>query len=334
MIKKPRPVAILETFEARAKHMQFQGRPVRSFWESIERAAGLPAHMVPMATWNAAWRPTDGGDEDDARMAADIAYHLAQWRLSKGIYRFDPTLLDELASGGVPENTPCEIFARLPEPSIWVETAGRCHLDGFFARLWSDDGEGGAPSRMALLCDIGLGMPFPHTVLFGESVGENIRGIIDFLEANGGVYLQMDALLRFVFTLLAYLCSDEPDYDDGRVPPPLKPPARLKGGRRMWLPRPAPTEWGVGARIGAAIRSFAPPTESRGHTGDGTPTGRTVRPHIRRAHWHGFWTGARKEPEKRRFVHRWIPPIPINVRPDDELPAVIRAVKKNKGEAK
>lgn len=87
MIEKPRPVAILETFEARAKHMQFQGRPVRSFWESIERATGLPAHMVPMATWNAAWRPTDGGDEDDARMAADIAYHLAQWRLSKGIYR-------------------------------------------------------------------------------------------------------------------------------------------------------------------------------------------------------------------------------------------------------
>lgn len=37
MIEKPRPVAILECFEERAKHMQFRGRPVHSFWESIDR---------------------------------------------------------------------------------------------------------------------------------------------------------------------------------------------------------------------------------------------------------------------------------------------------------
>ena len=32
---------------------------------------------------------------------------------------------------------------------------------------------------------------------------------------------------------------------------------------------------------------------------DGTPTGRArMRPHIRRAHWHRYWTGPRSEPDK------------------------------------
>jgi hypothetical protein len=34
-----------------------------------------------------------------------------------------------------------------------------------------------------------------------------------------------------------------------------------------------------------------------------------VRSHIRRAHWHGYWTGPKKEPEKRKFKLLWLHPI-------------------------
>lgn len=52
--------------------------------------------------------------------------------------------------------------------------------------------------------------------------------------------------------------------------------------------------------------------------GDGTHAG--PRGHIRRAHWHGFRSGAMKTPagdpipaELRRFDVRWLPPIPVNL---------------------
>jgi len=34
--------------------------------------------------------------------------------------------------------------------------------------------------------------------------------------------------------------------------------------------------------------------------------GGTVRPHIRRAHWHGYWTGPREGTQT--FVYHWLPP--------------------------
>ncbi|MCR3693455.1 hypothetical protein M8449_26645, partial [Citrobacter freundii] len=39
-----------------------------------------------------------------------------------------------------------------------------------------------------------------------------------------------------------------------------------------------------------------------------TATGRQVRVHLRRGHWHGFWSGKRDEPEARKFSYHWLPP--------------------------
>lgn len=47
-------------------------------------------------------------------------------------------------------------------------------------------------------------------------------------------------------------------------------------------------------------------------TGSTPPTGRTVRPHMRAAHWHTFRTGKGRT---ERIVH-WLPPIPVGL-PDD-----------------
>ena len=111
----------------------------------------------------------------------------------------------------------------------------------------------------------------------------------------------------------------------GREHPEYAEPKRIKGGYK-WIPKQRPEQWNVGVRLGAAIRNYQ---ASEAHDRNVEPTGRTVRPHIRRAHWHGYWTGPRKEPAQQRFIHRWIPPIPVNVAQTDEgeLPAVIRDVK-------
>ena len=59
-------------------------------------------------------------------------------------------------------------------------------------------------------------------------------------------------------------------------------------------------------------------------------TGRTrPRAHVRRAHWHGFWTGPRdpERAEERRFDLRWLPPIPVAVDDVNDLPVTVRPVK-------
>lgn len=61
----------------------------------------------------------------------------------------------------------------------------------------------------------------------------------------------------------------------------------------------------IGEKTGAMLR------KARREAFEHEPTGRTVAPHIRRAHWHGFWTGPRKGPQavNQKFVLKWLPPI-------------------------
>lgn len=63
----------------------------------------------------------------------------------------------------------------------------------------------------------------------------------------------------------------------------------------------------VGYRVGALLRKGAA-ARYRSSAADGE-SGRTVIPHLRRAHWHHYWTGPKSDPEKRELVVRWIHPV-------------------------
>lgn len=88
------------------------------------------------------------------------------------------------------------------------------------------------------------------------------------------------------------------DREPGRSPsrPQTK---RTKRGYQIFPPD-RPTIWAVGAQMGALLRQ---------ERADAMGTGRTVRPHIRRGHWHGYWTGPRGKRQK--FVYRWLPPMVV-----------------------
>ena len=103
--------------------------------------------------------------------------------------------------------------------------------------------------------------------------------------------------------------------------PGVSAPKKTKKG---WAARQGLQIWNVGVRIGATIREYLQKTGQ-----DECASGRTLRPHIRRAHWHGYWTGPRNDPEHKKYIHKWIPAIPVNVTPADngELPAVVRNIK-------
>jgi hypothetical protein len=77
----------------------------------------------------------------------------------------------------------------------------------------------------------------------------------------------------------------------------------------------------LGYRVGTALRKARTTT----CTTDSEPTGRGVTPHIRRAHWHRFWTGPRNG--DRKLVVRWINQTLVNADSESDTTPTIRPIR-------
>lgn len=275
---------------------------------------------------------------DVARLAA-----LGAWRVTQGIYRFDPTLYDAVISTPVAGDVPSDVLYRLPEWCVYLETPGLTwagsQLYGAWAHLEFDGNTGRTELRFLVDSDLPA---MPIVLHLGAwNLADAINRAVDEASRQAGTgplrevaaALQdvqwLPALLQVIeplLSLLLYLCSLNAEIGDGQNVPKNPEPKITKRGARLFAPD-SPAIWDVGVRLGAALRR----AHHAGEIGAGEHAG--PRPHIRRAHWHGFRSGAMKGPdgvaiptEKRKFDLRWLPPIPVNL-DDSELPAVIRPVR-------
>ena len=261
------------------------------------------------------------------------------WRMTQGIYRFDETLYSELIQTKISGEIPADVLLRLPEWCVYVETPGmKTSADGNIYGAWAridltSDGE----MILAIMPDSDAQnttvLSTQYFLVSQGSIEQSILATLDKWFSN----LKEDEKQKVIanaacwaypiINLLLYLCSGA-DYAERSLPcNPL--PKKTKQGPRIFAAN-KPTSWDVGVRMGAALRAAYAAQAREQAEGDGT---RSVRPHIRRAHWHGFRSGPRFAPngdpipvENRPFDLRWLPPIPINVG-DDELPSVVRPVK-------
>jgi hypothetical protein len=246
----------------------------------------------------------------------------ASWRVTRGIYRFHPELRRALLQTPVGEVAP-EVFLRLPEWCVYLdlddseEVAGG-RANGFFAHLdWNPRKRdapvlrlelavhGGRPQRW-FLCEL----PLRHRTLaeawseFGSETHE-----------QKGTESEWSSAMRVCLPLLLYLASDVPEVRHRREPgrrPERRGPERDSGG---------PNWWEVGYRIGAVLgRAREPRPEVPAEAP--AEAGRAPVPHVRRAHYHLYWTGSgRREPRV-----RWLHPILVGDRDGHELPPTIRRV--------
>ena len=240
---------------------------------------------------------------------------LGTWRYSQGIYRFDDATFSAIAESKISGNLPSDIFTRLPEWCIYVETHGLkwmgMEVDGFWAHLEWDVKTRRKELRFAFNMDTFVAC-FPVHLgdwtlqeaidrSFAESKKQST--IHGYKESDD--YLPIPARaseIEAFVSILLYLCSDEPEIDDEREPgasPYRARPRKVKSGWRFFAPD-KPRVWTVGKEIGKQLRAASVQL-------DGDQTTRTVKAHIRRAHWHGFWSGPKTE--KRIFHYKWLPPI-------------------------
>ena len=299
---------------------------------------------LPMAAWYAIVSEDAGVDRLDMQLVGDVGRlaALGAWRCTQGVYRFDPALYDAVRETPVSGDLPHEILYRLPEWCVYIETPeltfGNAPLFGVFAHQeW--DANSGRP-ELRLLMDAGNDLA-PLALHLGPwSLLESIHRMVDaaavqatlagtVLSGRSEVVAFTHAQIEPIVSLLLYLCSEAGEIGDGERRPAMPLPKRTKSGWRMF-PADKPTTWDVGVRLGAALRRayHAEETGTKGSTHAGP------RPHIRRAHWHGFRSGPTKRGDgtdisttERRLAVRWLPPIPVNVDDVSDLPATIRPVK-------
>lgn len=270
---------------------------------------------------------------------------LAAWRITQGIYRFDPAVFDAVRTTPVSGNIPHDVLYRLPEWCVYIETPGLqfsdAPLHGVWAHLESDVHTG--EPELRLLLDVENMALVPVALHLGAwSLDESIARALKQAEGAAPVSRPGTSLLGLewypaalraslepVVSMLLYICSQADEVGrDGHRPVRPTPKRTRRHGWRLF-PANGPTTWDVGVRMGAALRR-AYQAEQTGHEHEhGSP-----RPHIRRAHWHTILSGPRLQadgspipPDQRKSELRWMPPITVNVVGDPGgLPAVVRRV--------
>lgn len=317
-------------------------------WQALDRlCADVRSGGVSWPEW--CWAPmaasyavVSGGQDIRGRKALDVARMaaLAAWRPTQGIYCFDESLLDALWGSSVDGALPTETLLHLPEWCVYVETPGRSVLGGplagFWAHLEHDSNDGRIELRLLLDVEPTL-IPIPLHLGRGRgTLADASQAAIDEALANAAVRgdvslaaaiheTALPAAMRSVEPLLSvllYLCTTAEALrtQDGRAPSKPSPKPGRRGEPPRHYPPASPAVYPTGVRIGAALRAAPSSTAHGGGQGDG----RTVTPHVRRAHWHAYRVGPRTA-EQRREV-RWLHPILVGARDVEGLPAVVHPV--------
>ena len=305
-------------------HLDAAGSDYPHAWKSINvfqksRGKDLPDWpkwcFLPMSAWYAI--VSKGGDMPFGRIG-DVARlsALGAWRYTKGIYRIDPDMLAALKETVISGPIPSDVLLRLPEWSIYVETPGWRWFDipmfGFFVHLeWDVRTE---RNELRFLLDTADGLRIQILHIGPWTVSEAVSKAMSEAKRNSSLLkiisdiadtLVTQTLAEQIQPMLAivmYLCSDEPDIDDDRLPgssPKIPTPTKTKHGFRLF-PADKPHFWTVGTNLGQQLRNTISNVELSENGRKGP------KPHLRRAHWHGVWTGPREG--ERKFKYNWLPP--------------------------
>lgn len=261
-------------------------------------------------------------------LQCNILACLGTWRYSQNVYKFNSTLLDELIITNIDKPLPINILTRLPEYCIYIDledtklfiNSDINDIIGVF--VWYDyDLKNNIPElRIDLFRKTGEMLPVIVSLIDGYTVREALehtsKSYIDQVRALG---LLSDAEnfelgdfwpehISKLISVIMYLCSDKPEINNLRQPgniPSRPKPKKVKGGMTLF-PAQGVTIWEVGKDIGKRLCNAD--VEKLEYAGG---THARPRAHVRRGHWHGYWTGPLKG--SRTFILKWLHPMLVGM---------------------
>ncbi|MGW5380743.1 hypothetical protein ACWESM_35395 [Nocardia sp. NPDC003999] len=251
------------------------------------------------------------------------------WRRYRVVYRVHPGLAESLVETDTKTAVPCEIFSRLPHPDPFIAfptpIPAPIASDGYLKiseppmivgmlitaaneheQICSTADPQARRLNVALATRIryeGLAPSHEEATVFVPLDGN--RSIDDLIELAAQLptfgtvtHAEQRSIYNLSLSLLLYLCSDRRDAREGR-------PENDRRGKKNR--RPDQKLIDLGFDVGPALQA-ARRIDLTSETGTGSSSG-SVRPHLRRAHWHTYWTGPRTAPTPEV---RWLHPILVN----------------------
>ena len=334
-----RPRKILDRFSSRYPKCW---RELEEFRKAADKLApGWPEWCyIPAAACHAVVSRGKDDISQNPELIPDIGIMqaLAGWRLTQSVYRFDPLLYQELTSTPVTGDIPVDILYTLPEWSVYIELQND-YAHGVWACLEWDANDG--HSELRLVFDIDDGFLHPLPIHLGGTVEEGLQSmrqyardnspnnafekkLSEYGNLNNHYFNAINHLLSNVggiVSLILYLCSEKPDLqsNSGKSAPGRPTAVKTKKHGKRYYPPKNPSLWEAGYRISTFLRQARQPVSNDPVSGTGNEHSSPA-PHIRKAHWHTYWTGPRKDPNKRRPILKWIPPTPVGFSWDTDVP--------------
>jgi hypothetical protein len=265
---------------------------------------------------------------------------LAAWRVTQGIYRFDPTTFNALWKTPVTGDIPGEVLFHLPEWCVYIPTPNQtwqgAALNGFFAHLECDMND--RRTELRLLLDLtgpaGDQIEVIPIQLDKGGVGAGVEAMMKeaarqfpvTMHTPDGVVETLSSDVSPLVSLVLYLCSKAAEIQQtgGGKHVAVRPkPQKTKKGMRIFPPD-HPSRWEVGYRLGAALRevmSERAPSQSIGTYG-------SPRPDLRRARWHLIRFGKPDQIDASCVALQWLPPTSVNATGVDDLTTTVGDVGK------
>ncbi len=269
------------------------------------------------------------------------------WRNSLGVYKIDDDMQDQALGSLIPSETPSSIFTQLPEWCVYMELpkdydllvdagvtlegGGQKEIDGIrVLGFWAlhdkadyskSDIDVAHDENMALNIMLNLDIPEEHVdnnlitpplilpLSKGLTVNESIKKQYETLIQSDRTKMELDRIFKVTLSMLLWLCVEEPDVSNIKGvqlsrEELLKPKYSRHKKTGAFVPPNSVTFYEIGKRLGGEIRDHIERSD-----GIETVSSKRKRPHMRKGHWHGVWSGTADD---RHFSTYWQSAIFVN----------------------
>ena len=254
----------------------------------------------------------------------DFTHQVMALRLSPFVYAIDKDYQSEIKP--ISLETPYCIFEKIPHVALYLEfeygdIVAECmpedeNYEGLYfpgavvCRAITPDGKKGISIGLVkVIQKTGrFDVLTTFTFSFDTNIAETLAAINESAMRNEKTRKYPEffkkVFLRILSTLV-WLCVEEPDISDfsGKVLEPSKIQSinNCADKRGKLIIPPQPVMRVIGSRLGGEIRKFKKQIE--GYEELPKLSQRTVSPHIRSGHWHGYWVGSG---DNKEYTIKWL----------------------------
>jgi hypothetical protein len=257
------------------------------------------------------------GDELSKQSVACTLSAVSAWNFTRQVYNISTELFFELVKTPYKEVVPFEVFNKFPNYGIYIRLLSPVQLQGSYDSVlmgfWCSMGyalRGGDFKNILVVRHIFHASgkteadPVNIALVKGKTIAESFKETFKYHCGHVGEDEEkavVDLNCRLLNVIL-YICSSNCEIMDAS-PNVTRHPFKLMYGKKkkgvfQLLPPLRPKVLELGKSVSASLQEFGRLSKS---------STSPIRPHVRRAHWHGFWTGPRSG--ERDYILKWIPPI-------------------------